>query len=138
MLPLFDAPDGVAACTKRDRSNVPVQALSLLNDPALVECAQSLARLVARSDQGTDSERLESLMRICLAREAHPVERDVLLRLLGQQRSEMKTDLSLSAQINGQSDGELQTQDAVWMADAAAWTVVARVVMNLDEFITRE
>ena len=138
MLPLFDAPDGVAACTNRDRSNVPVQALSLLNDPALVECAQSLARLVARSDQGTDSERLESLMRICLARDAHPVERDVLLRLLEQQRSEMKTDLSLSAQINGQSDGELQTQGAVWIADAAAWTVVARVVMNLDEFITRE
>ena len=50
----------------------------------------------------------------------------------------MKTDLSLSAQINGQSDGELQTQGAVWIADAAAWTVVARVVMNLDEFITRE
>ena len=77
-------------------------------------------------------------MRICLARDAHPFERDVLLRLLERQRSEMKTDLSLSAQINGQSDGELQTQDAVWIADAAAWTVVARVVMNLDEFITRE
>ena len=138
MLPLFDAPDGVAACTNRDRSNVPVQALSLLNDPALVECSQSLARFVAGSHQGNDDERLESLLRICLSRDPHPGDRQVLLQLLQRQRSELKTDLSLSAQIIGLSDSELQTQGAVWIADAAAWTVVARVVMNLDEFITRE
>ncbi|MBB76988.1 MAG: hypothetical protein CMJ75_20980 [Planctomycetaceae bacterium] len=138
MLPLFDAPDGVAACTNRDRSNVPVQALSLLNDPALVECAQSLARSVAHGDRRGDSDRLESLMRICLSREAHPIESKVLLPLLQQQRSELRADLSLAAQIVAQSDAEPRSQDAVWVVETAAWTVVARVVMNLDEFITRE
>ena len=138
MLPLFDAPDGVAACTHRDRSNVPVQALSLLNDPALVECSQALAQAVARSGLHNDRDRLASLMRVCLSRDPSRSDRDVLLRLLQSQRSELKTNRSLSAQIVGLTDADLQPQDDAWVIEAAAWTVVARVVMNLDEFITRE
>ena len=62
----------------------------------------------------------------------------MLLRLLQSQRSELKTNRSLSAQIVGLTDADLQPQDDAWVIEAAAWTVVARVVMNLDEFITRE
>ena len=58
MLTLFDAPDASAACLRRDRSNTPTQALSMLNDPALVECAQAMARRVIAESTNDDTARL--------------------------------------------------------------------------------
>ena len=108
---LFDAPDGTRACTRRLRSNTPLQALMLLNDEAFVEFASALAaRTIA--EKKTDADRLDKIFRAGLARSPDPDERDRMQRLLRQQRDAGKSDV-------------------------AAWTTLARVMLNLDEFITR-
>ena len=138
MLPLFDAPDGVTACTRRDRSNVPVQALCLLNDPSFVECAQSLAQEVVRSGTRGEQAQLDFLVRTCLARDPRPAERDILCRLLQSQRLDLNRNPAFAAQIAGLTSADSKPGSVDWTVQCAAWTVVARVVMNLDEFITRE
>src|SRR4051812_881955 len=112
MFTLFDAPDGTRACTRRLRSNTPLQALTLLNDEAYVECAQALADRVVK-DRAGDDERLDECFQRCLARRPSARERERLHALLARQRA----------------DG---------LDEKAAWMTLARVVLNLDEFITRE
>jgi mono/diheme cytochrome c family protein len=112
-LTVFDAPDAVSACTRRNRSNTPLQALTLLNDQAFVECAQALARRVLRDGPGDDAGRLRLAFRLCLARTPSERESGRLGELLEQLRA----------------DGE---------PAEAAWVSVSRALLNLDEFITRE
>jgi len=131
-LKLFNAPESNTACTRRDRANNPVQALTLLNDEAFIEMAQGLAVRVLRRPMGDDRARLERLFRICLAREPSKAEHGVLERLLTAERQADApakfTKFAPHAWLpEGITDHEL-----------AAWTTVARAVLNLDEFITRE
>jgi len=132
-LPLFDAPDGVAACTRRDRSNVAVQALTLLNDPSFVEAARSLAIRIIRADAHTDSDRIAALTRLCLSRDPTPPELKLLEELISNQRQ---------AFIANPGEARAIARDATPpkydVADIATWIVASRVVMNLDEFTTRE
>jgi len=109
---VFDAPDGTRACTRRARSNTPLQALTLLNAQAFVECAEALADRLLEAPLDDDG-RLTLAFRSCLSRAPSGHERDRLRLLLTQARSE------------GQDE-------------RATWTTLARVLMNLDEFITRE
>lgn len=102
-LMVFDSADGFSACTRRVRSNTPLQALTLLNDEAFYEFADGLAkRMVAEAE--ADAERIERGFELCLSRKPSNAERERLLQL---QRT---TD----------------------------WPTVARVLLNLDETITRE
>ena len=133
MLPLFDAPDLVTACTRRDRSNVPVQALTLLNDPAFFECASSLALRVLERDFSTDEDRLRMLFHVRLSREPRPEELGVIAELFQDQLMELKKQPQNAMQIVG---GNCPTQHAPHRL--AAWIVVCRVMLNLDEAITRE
>jgi hypothetical protein len=110
-LTVFDAPDATTACTRRNRSNVPLQALTLLNDQGYVELAQGLAARVLREVK-TDDERLRYAFRLCLARPPSTREQMRLTELLARQLAEVSPE--------------------------EAWTAVARVLLNLDEFITRE
>jgi hypothetical protein len=125
MLTTFDAPNANVSCTRRLRSNTPLQALTLANDIVFVECAEALARrAVGDADQ---------LFRIALARRPSPDERDRLLKLVAQQREAFVREPQLARQV---VRGEPPA--GVDHAELAAWTAVARVLMNLDEFITRE
>ena len=114
---VFDAPDATRACTRRVRSNNPLQALALLNDAASFEFAQALADRVRREGPPGDEGRLRYAFRLCLAREPGGAE----LRRLG--------DLL---------DGERAAPGADDDAERSAWTAAARVLLNLDESITRE
>jgi len=108
MLTLFDGPEANTTCTRRPRSNTPLQALTLLNDAAFVESAQALAERVQRDLPFSDSaRRLRYAFQLCVAREPTDTELAILARLLA---SDEKT----------------------------AWISVARVLLNLDETITRE
>jgi mono/diheme cytochrome c family protein len=119
----FDAPDGTLACTRRTRSNTPLQALMLLNDDAFHEFAASLAdRLLAERPE-CDEDAIGRAFRLCLARDPDPYEVDRLSALLDQQRALERSD------DDGADPGAVERK---------AWTSVARVLMNLDEFITRE
>jgi len=109
----FDAPDATRACTRRERSNTPLQALTLLNDEAYVECAQALADRLVRESQDDES-RLKAVYHLCLARTPSDRERKRMGSLLKHVRSDVNT------------------------SERDAWGTIARVMLNLDEFITRE
>jgi hypothetical protein len=130
---VFDFPDANVTCTRRNRSNTPLQSLTLANDQQFVEIAQGLAVRVLQAAQTDDPARLRYAFRVCLAREPKPAERQRLQKLLAQQRTEFAANLK---------DAERLTPPLVPVKaniqEFAAWTAVARVLLNLDEFITRE
>lgn len=118
MLMTFDAPDSNVCSAKRDRSNTPLQALTLLNDPVFAECAQALgSRILAELPNGDDQERLRHGFRLCVARMPDAGELAALHKLLLEFRAATRTRPK---------------------AEAAAWSALARTLLNLDEFVTRE
>jgi len=134
--PLFDAPEGVTSCTRRDRSNVPVQALALLNDASFYTAARGLGRWSWQ--HGRESAvRVDNTVLRCLCRRPSPVERRVLLELLDSQRATLKSDPAACLAILGLDSGEAGEADDD-LLERATWVLVARVILNLDEFFTRE
>ncbi|MFP6765427.1 MAG: DUF1553 domain-containing protein [Planctomycetaceae bacterium] len=133
MLSLFDAPDSTVACIRRERSNTPLQALTLWNDPVFVECARFLADQLV--DTGTSSEdaRIQSLFVKMLSRKPTIADRQDIQTLLAASRAAFRRNPELAEKLTGQSDGN-QTA----LIRKAAWTSVIRTTLNLDEFITRE
>lgn len=133
LLMVFDAPDATRACTRRVRSNTPLQALTLLNDEAFYEFAQALAARVLKDVPADDAQRLAYAFGLCLARAPSEHELQRLEQLLNQQRAEG------CRKAEGDGTG-FPKGDAVFegCAERGAWIAVARVLLNLDEFITRE
>ncbi len=109
-LAVFDAPDAFSACTRRLRSNTPLQALTLLNDAAFVELADALAQRIQA--EAPEPQRLEFGFRLCTGRAPHAAEKERLKSLLDEEAREGGT--------------------------TKAWQTFARVLLNLDETITRE
>jgi len=130
---VFDAPDAIATCTRRIRSNTPLQALTLLNDQQFVEMAQGLAARVLKEGPADDAGRLRYALRLALARPASAAEAGRLERFLRQQ-TEAFRETPDEARALVAKDLPPQAD----LAQTAAWTAVARVLLNLDEFITRE
>ena len=137
-LKVFDAPDGLAACTRRIRSNTPLQALTLMNDPAFVELAIGLARrLMTEADSAADRIRLG--FSLCLGREPDTEELRLLTGMVESQRSEFAVQSAEAKAVVAKAKPLGQaTQPAGGDAELAAWTMAARVLLNLDETITRE
>jgi hypothetical protein len=136
MLTTFDAPNFNQTCTRRDRSNTPLQALTVANDQALFELAQLLGLLVLQSPPPIgegDSGRLTHLLRRCVARAPSDAELQALSTFLTSQREHFKADTAKAESLLPAGVG-----DSVDASEAAAWIATARVVLNLDEFITRE
>jgi hypothetical protein len=133
MLTTFDTPDSNTCAVKRERSNTPLQALTLLNDAVFVECAQSLARLVLADADSTTDTRLDALYLQCLGRKPDEVERPLLHSLLQALRHDFAGDETAARTFAGEPD-----PPAVPIAELAAWVGLARAVLNLDEFLTRE
>jgi hypothetical protein len=118
LLPTFDAPDGNTTCTRRARSNTPLQALTLANDRVFAEIAEELARRIVIESPNDPAARIRRAFEICLSREPNAAEEVRLAAFLDVQRSTLR-DIRSNAEL-------------------VAWTAGARVLMNLDEFITRE
>jgi mono/diheme cytochrome c family protein len=132
-LVVFDAPDATSACTRRNRSNTPLQALTLLNDQAFLEFAQGLISRVFRESSSSDASRIDYAFRLCLARPPRPQEVEVMNRLLAQQQKSFRPTPQ-EARLLAPTDLPPGTD----LPRFAAWTAVARALLNLDEFITRE
>ncbi|MBI1786195.1 MAG: PSD1 domain-containing protein [Acidobacteria bacterium] len=132
-LVVFDAPDGTAACTRRVRSNTPLQALTLLNDDASVEFAQALARRILKEAPSGDRERVEYGCLLAIGREPKAADRDRLERFLATQLDEFRTHPEAARQLIPEPP-----EDAKDLAQLAAWTALSRVLLNVDEFLTRE
>jgi len=133
MLMTFDAPESNVTCAGRERSNTPLQALTLLNDPVFHECARSLGRRLLRERPEDPAARLQYGFELCLARPPSNLERSRLLQLYFDFQQAALADPSSAAELAGEP-----TPDAADLADAAAAVALARVLMNLDEFVTRE
>src|SRR5262249_19141702 len=125
----FDAPDSTTTCTRRNRSNTPLQALTLLNDAGFYEYAQGLADRVLREEQGDDAAKLRHAFRLCVARPPGESELSRLQAFLAAQKSDLATAPTEARQLAG---------DVPDTVERAAWIMTARVLLNLDEFITRE
>ena len=140
MLVTFDVPDSNSACTHRERSNTPLQALTLWNDPVFVECAQRLGRrlvdsvpMVAGIDQRTRLV-VDRAVRLGLGREAGRIEHRVLGDLFRDNLERYWADELSARQVAGPG----KWPHTASLAEVAAAVGVARVILNLDEFITRE
>ena len=87
----FDAPDASVTCTRRNRSNTPLQALTLLNDAGFFEYAQGLAARIATRGRGDDTAKLEHAFRLCLSREPNERELSRLQSFLARQQDGART-----------------------------------------------
>jgi hypothetical protein len=133
MLQAFDAPNGEMSCVRRTRSNTPLQALTTLNEPLFVESAQAFARRVLKEGGSDDRQRLDYAFRLATARTPAASEEDVLLELLAKEEKRIAEGWVSAQEIAGKA-----TTGEIAPTRVAAWTVVARVVLNLDETITKD
>jgi hypothetical protein len=139
MLTNFDTPNADAACVKRTRSNTPLQALTTLNEVVFLECARSLALLTLNEGGSEDAGRLIFAFRRCVSRSPTDTERNTLLKLLAQQRAKFSaTDARPWEVAANDLANPPPLPGNTTPPDAAAWTIVARVLLNLDETVTRE
>ena len=128
----FDAPESLLSCTQRERSTTPLQALNLLNDPVFVEAAQVMAVRILREERGSWEDRLNYAFRLSLGRDPHPQEKDRLAGYYQQQRQLLEKQTELADSLFPAI--EIEGVDPL---EAAAWFGVCRLLLNLDEFITR-
>jgi mono/diheme cytochrome c family protein len=132
----FDAPTGDFSCVRRVKSNTPLQALTLLNDQVFVEASQALARRLLKDLPSEDANaRMKRLFRLCTGRDAAADELSALTTFLDAQLSRFKTGNADAAAVAA-SEALPAPKDAN-LAELAAWTVVARAMLNLDETITK-
>jgi Protein of unknown function (DUF1553). len=139
MLQAFDAPNGDYSCVRRARSNTPLQALVTLNEPIFVETARALALRTLRDGGQTEADRLNFAFRLCVARTPTASEKDVLLSVLHKQEQRLSTGWLSARDLTGFAVSDKSPlPPGITPNNWAAWTVVSRVLLNLDETITKE
>ena len=125
----FDAPSGEACLARRDRSDTPLQALMLLNDAMFQELARAMGQQAAEMS-GTVSDRAARLFRRCLTRPPSPEELGELVAFYEKQRARFASGALKAGDFLG-------TKSAPDSAVQAAWAALARVLLNLDEAVTK-
>jgi len=131
----FDCPDGVVTAPGRNRSNTPLQSLTLLNDPVFFEATQAMGRRVLEASRRNDQKRLAYAARLALSRSLSDEEFARLEYLLEKQRERFSGDLQAAKAYCGPAANGGGDERP---AEVAAWIGVCSVLMNLDEFMTRE
>jgi len=150
-LVVFDAPDATSACTRRVRSNTPLQALTTLNDETFLEFAEGLAARVLKEAPPENKDRIRYAYMLALGRQPRPGEEDRIERFLSRQSDEYKTKPARATELIYKGgkfgpDGipvnppppKLAAMLPADLPLEAVWTGVARVLLNLDDFLTRE
>jgi hypothetical protein len=151
-LQTFDTPTFETSCVRRARSNTPLQALVGLNEPTTMECARNLAKLTLEKGGETDDSRITYAFRRCVSREPTADERAELLQFCDKQKKRLAEGWLNAWQLLGENaPSKSDEKDAKRAAEAsanipagctptefAAWTCVARTILNLDETITKE
>jgi len=135
----FDAPDRETSCVRRQRTNTPLMALVTLNDPTFVEAARAFAQRLlteAPSANASPEERVARAFQWTLARGPEPLETQVLMEVLRRQQTVYGEDQEAAAALL--AVGESPRDEELDVVEHAAWTVVANVVLNMDEFLTKE
>ena len=132
----FDAPDRSSCVVNRSRTNTPLQALTLLNDPAYTELALAFAdQILQECPQESVSEKLSYAMKKSLAREPHSAEVTLLQNLYQEQAAHYRSRPELARALVSSIPGyKPATSDRV---ELAAWFAIANTILNLDETITK-
>ena len=130
----FDAPDREFCLIRRARTNTPLQALVLLNDPTFVEAARVLAERVL-VESTTDDERIAAAFQICVSRQPTAHERRILSETLQLARERFRQDRTAAEKLL--SVGRSATQQSLAIEELAAWTTVTSLLLNLDETISK-
>ncbi|HUE75129.1 MAG TPA: DUF1553 domain-containing protein [Pirellulaceae bacterium] len=126
----FDAPSREVCALRRIRTNTPLQAFVTMNDPAFVEASQALARRILKEGGSTSAERASWALKLCLVRPANQPQIDAVVALYESELAHYKTDATAAEKLATEPLGKLPAgMDA---AEAAAWTVVANVLLNMD------
>ncbi|MFM2094420.1 MAG: hypothetical protein RIS70_1544, partial [Planctomycetota bacterium] len=130
----FDAPDRETCIVRRPRTNTPLQALILMNDPTYVEASRKLGERIMREGGKSTDERIAFAFRVVLGRRPQARERDVLEQVYQKQRAlyaETESAANLLKVGEAPADANLDAQEL------AAWSMVASVLLNLDETVTK-
>jgi Protein of unknown function (DUF1549)/Protein of unknown function (DUF1553)/Planctomycete cytochrome C len=133
---VFDQPNGDFSCTRRISSNTPLQALTTLNDQTFVETAQALALRVFKEGGATNRAKMIYAFRLCTGRKPDQFELQHLLALLRNQQVGFSGQTAAAVYVSSSDMNNLP--ENVDLHKVAAWTMVARVLLNMDETITRE
>jgi hypothetical protein len=131
----FDASTREECVVQRPRSNTPIQALVLLNDPTYVESARTLAARVIREGGSASVARLQLVYRLVLGRPPRPEEGDILGALVRKHEAQYRSDPGAARELLG--EGLAPPPQATDQAELAAWASLARVLLNLHETVTR-
>ena len=134
----FDAPNGDLSCARRLRSNTPLAALAGLNEPVFVEAARALALRTLREGGSDDASRGHYAFFLCTSRQPSDDELRELLAFVAAQRKKVADGWTNPREVTT-GDGEKLPglPENATPQDAAAWTLAARVLLNLDETLTK-
>ncbi len=135
-LQVFDAPTGETPCPRRVRSDTPLQALTTLNDPVFEEAAQAMGLRVWEHGGKDDQARLAFAFELCTGRKPNPKEVSILSGFLREEDEFFANRTARAVQVASQ-DVKNPPQD-VNLEKVATWTMVSRVLLNMDETITKE
>jgi mono/diheme cytochrome c family protein len=140
LLSTFDVPEGNTACVRRVRSNTPLQALVTLNETLAIEASRALARKTLAEGGKADADRITYAFRRCVGRKPTESETSVLIKLLESQKQRFADGwVSPWEMVTGsKTDRPAEIPKGATPTEWAAYTVVARVLLNLDETITKE
>jgi len=139
VLSAFDAPNGDLACARRVRSNTPLAALTGLNEPIFVEAAQGFALRILKESEANDPRRLERAFLLAVSRKPTAAEQDALLQFLASQRQRLADGWLNPREIVTGDPAKLgELPPGATPQDAAAWTLAARILLNLDETMSKQ
>jgi hypothetical protein len=135
-LAAFDVPSGETACPRRVRSNTPLQALTTLNERTFIEAAGAMALRVMKDGGSDNPSRVRYAFRLCTGRQPDRDEADKLLKFWQEQYSHFENDTADAVRVSSVDITNMPPD--VNLHKAAAWAMVSRTILNLDETITRE
>ena len=133
----FDAPSRESCVVRRERTNTPLQALLLMNEEQYIEAARSFAErmLDETSKDATDDTRIHRLFETALLRPASEVEVQLFAKFVNQTRTDFENDSEAAKKLIG--IGELPPKSETEPSELAAWTMAASMIMNMDEYVTK-
>ncbi|MCM8526526.1 MAG: DUF1553 domain-containing protein, partial [Lentisphaeraceae bacterium] len=135
----FDAPNGDSSCVRRVTSNTPLAALTSLNEPVFVEAARAMALKVIRKGGSDDINRINYAFRLCTGRVPNAPEIKEIKRLLDSRKAYLAESwVSVQELAFGENGKVPELPEGVTPKDVGAWTIVSRVLLNLDQTITKD
>ncbi|MCY4403708.1 MAG: DUF1553 domain-containing protein [Candidatus Poribacteria bacterium] len=132
---ILDAPSREACTIRRERTNTPMQALMLMNDPQFFEAARVFAERTIKLGGNTPEERISYMFELATAREPKPTEAALLLETMKAHAEELKADPEAAKELI--AVGESKPDEKLDAVEVATWTMIANLILNLDEVLNK-